>query len=74
MDARTQKHIDDIEEFAELHAQRAELVRQRDALRACLVGMLPQLRLADQWLGLCNSVSLENKARNAIGTADRIGS
>lgn len=72
MDARTQKHIDDIEEFAELHAQRAELVRQRDALRACLVGMLPKLREADQWLGLCNTLSLENKALNSIRKADGV--
>ena len=72
MDALTQKHIDDIAEIAELHAQRAELVRQRDVLRDCLVRMMPKLREADQWLGLCNKVSLETKAAEAIADADAV--
>ena len=72
MDALTQKHIDDIAEIAELHAQRAELVRQRDVLRDCLVRMMPKLHEADQWLGLCNKVSLETKAAEAIADADAV--
>lgn len=35
-------------------------------LRAALISMLPQLRLADMHLGLMNHVSLENKARVAL--------